>query len=607
MKPVRLDIAPGITPSSDATEVSSVHWVDGDRIRFNNVNNMPEQIGGWEEIQLSTSIQGCPRSIFGYQTGSNQYLIIGTHSKLYAYLRGTVTNITPLQTTGVTLGTDPITTVNTEAGITVAHTAHGFAVGDRVKISGSAAVNGITAAQINTEFIIQTVPDANSYTVTTAGTATSSGTGGGSSVEDYAEIADGNCDAAYGFGYGGGKYGVGKYGVGKTFGTLLGKPRIWSFDLFGTTLVMTPGNGGKLYQWDGDTATAPTVVTNAPTQCNYVFVTKNICVVLGADNVGNRIETSDQANLTTWTATAANKVFEDDIENARDFICHAPLETMDVLFTDSQMYALRYRDDDLVFDIAPISQDVGIVGQNARAVRKNMIYWMSQNNFHSYNGGTIATLTGNTEGGYHPMRKYVFGNSDSPNVDENVNITQISKALCRVDISTDDVYFYYASEGSTEIDRYVMTSPTHGWWSYGSLERTAVEFPRKLFTYPVLADSSGTLYRHEKGLDAAGSAMGAYCETNYGMLGDGEYTVELNGLIPDFVQTGSAQATLYTKLYPQSASETTHGPYALTPTTERVHFTATAGVRKWRFSSSGTGTFFHMGRLRELVQPGGEL
>ena len=88
-----------------------------------------------------------------------------------------------------TLGSNPITTVTTDgltSRLTITDSSHGASTGDYVTFSGAAAVNGITADQINTRLKITKI-DANSYYVYTTGIASSAGAGGGSSVVAYYE------------------------------------------------------------------------------------------------------------------------------------------------------------------------------------------------------------------------------------------------------------------------------------------------------------------------------------------------------------------------------------------------------------------------------------
>lgn len=91
--------------------------------------------------------------------------------------------------TGTILGTlearydnNPFRTREGTGVVEVTHVLHGFATGASVTISGAGSVGGITAAQINGAKTI-TVLDDNTYTITTAGTATESIDGGGPSAK----------------------------------------------------------------------------------------------------------------------------------------------------------------------------------------------------------------------------------------------------------------------------------------------------------------------------------------------------------------------------------------------------------------------------------------
>jgi len=73
--------------------------------------------------------------------------------------------------------------VQASTELTITHTAHGRAVGDTVTLSGSADVDGVAAAKINTSHTITTIVDANFYRIIALDTVSSGGvTGGGTSI-----------------------------------------------------------------------------------------------------------------------------------------------------------------------------------------------------------------------------------------------------------------------------------------------------------------------------------------------------------------------------------------------------------------------------------------
>ena len=73
------------------------------------------------------------------------------------------------------------TSSGTESNVQVTIANHGAVTGDGVEFTGAVAVGGITAPQLNTSFTITRVDD-NNFTITTAGTATSVATGGGTGI-----------------------------------------------------------------------------------------------------------------------------------------------------------------------------------------------------------------------------------------------------------------------------------------------------------------------------------------------------------------------------------------------------------------------------------------
>ena len=79
-----------------------------------------------------------------------------------------------------TLGSNPITATSGSATISVAHTSHGLIVGNFVTFTGATDVGGLSLN--NVEMEVTGVPNPNTYELRVATTASSSATGGGSSV-----------------------------------------------------------------------------------------------------------------------------------------------------------------------------------------------------------------------------------------------------------------------------------------------------------------------------------------------------------------------------------------------------------------------------------------
>lgn len=583
---------PGINPSPDQTELSSMLYVDGDKVRF--YDGMPEQIGGWELSLFANgqTISGCARTLFGYQSGTNKYLLIGTNSHLYAYLRGDLFNITPLVAATTALATDPVTTVLGSTTVTIADTMSGgdFADGDRVKLLGATATGGVPAGEINAEHIISNVVSGTSYDITVSTTATSSATGGGASVTRQGQIAAGYCDTSVGVGYGGGKFGVGKYGVPKTFTTIGNEPRIWSFDRFGNNVVMTAGDQTGLYEWTGNTNTAPVLVSNAPTAIEYAFTSDNIVVTLGASGVINRVQWSGQGDNTVWTAAVGNQAGDDDLEGAGEFITHAAVRGVNLLFTRAnQVYEMRYIGAPLIWSFRLVSQTQGIIARNARAIYNGVAYWMGTDDFYQYSGGVIQSIPGNSRSGLNTVREYVF---------KNINRSQQLKCIAGVREEYSEIWWYYPRSANDENSHYVIYNARENHWSIGSQERTGAEYPRQLFDYPFLTDSSGSLYKHEKGVNDDTSAINASLTTNMTNVTGGQSICQLSKFFPDSTQTGNIDVTVTGRLNPQG-NDTVSSSFTVTSSTEKQDFRLSCRQRKYTFSNNAVNETFRLGAWSE--------
>lgn len=451
--------------------------------------------------------------------------------------------------------------------ITVNASAHGQLDGDRTKIASAADTGGITAAQINLEFIIRNA-QTNSFDIYTAGTATSAVTGGGGSSTTYqVEITDGNENTAAGFGYGMGLYGAGLYGVGKTSSNT-DPPRIWSHDRFGDLTISMSNDQSELYSWDGDISEAPVIVSNAP-QGNYCFVSDNIAVVLGAEGVGNRIQWSDQGGLTNWTTGQSG---EDDIEGAGKFISHASVRGDNLIYTNNQTYYFRYIGGELIWQTKLIDANIGLIAQNARSSASGVIYWMSNNNFHMWRGGNVEVIPSNSTT-HSTCLRYVF---------DDINFGQKEKIFCQYNPLFREITWFYPSAGSSEPDRAVSVNiDTFAWW-YDEIERTAVEYPSLLSQTPYMADSSGTVYLHENGLNDNGAAKEWYFETPF--IFGGNNIIGHNAFVVDGSVTQTASVTIKTKDYPFS-SVRSNKSYDITSTSTRIA-TGQSG-RYWNYKVSG--------------------
>ncbi|MDE2233456.1 MAG: hypothetical protein KGJ90_05095 [Patescibacteria group bacterium] len=553
----------------------------------------------------STVVTVADTSASRYQTGDT-YTLSGVSGTIGGVAAATLNAAHPIQSTGSNTVSFVVATTATSTAsgggnavvratgllrMTVNNTMNN---GDRVKVAGATDTGGIVAATyINKEFVIRNV-SGTYFDFMTGGTATSSVSGGGGAgAEFYPQIAAGNVDENVGTGYGMGKYGVGLYGVSKTSSTARNYPQIWSFDRFGDYIMMTPGNGGGLYEWSGDVTVAPVLTANAPTAINYMFVTDNTVVVFGNGGTENRITSSDQGNRTVWSGTATNQYFDGTVSGADRLIGAIKLKGVNLIFTQKQSYTFQHIGLPNVWSITKLA-NVGMISQNAGWEAYGTAYWMGSSNFYMWNYGTIEIIPSNVFP-QSSILKYVF---------TNLNTSQQSKCFAWCNYIYNEMRFHYPSASSNDPDSVAVCNLFDMSWWPDTESRVSVERPIALFDFPRMADINGNVYNHESGNDDNGSPLSFSLKTNLRNLGKKE--TKLSAFVPDSIQTGNISVKVDAYQWPNDTMVRSTQTYTVPTPSPRQNFDQQG--RFWQYTISGNtlGQNWRMGQWAEERQLGGD-
>lgn len=475
--------------------------------------------------------------------------------------------------------------------------------GDRVSISGASGFASIADAEINREHIIRNV-DASGFDIYVGSIADSFVTAdGGSDTEYLIPIPSGTRDEAFAQGYGVGLYGVGMYGDVKTSQTGRNYVQIWFTDHYGDNIVTTAGNGSPVYIWNGDTANAPIKVENAPEDVNYAFISDNVLVTFGAGATPNRIFASDQGQITQWTASSLNQVYENSIAVAGRLVSHVSVPANNLIFTETSCYTFRkiHRDAG-VWEIKIKDPSIGIIAPMARVSVGGVAYWMGQNNFYMWRGGNVEVIPSNNPViRQSTILEHVFG---------DINRGQASKFFAWHNRIFDEIWFHYCSEDSNEPNKIARLSLRDFSWCPDEMDRTAAEYPIQVLQYPVTSEvSNGTtlIYDQERGFDADGlplsfelvSSDRSYqsARGNWGKLNG-----YITGIIPDSRQEGVVNFRIQSRQWPQSTALVYDTTMPISNDTER--FEITNAGRVWRYTWSGNelGQHWKLGQWFEEIK-----
>ena len=618
---------PGINKEGTAYTAEG-GWFDGNLVRFRK--GLPEKIGGGAKNSLN-AYKGTGRKLHAWvNLQGTKFLGIGTRVKLYIQEGDAFYDITPLRLT-TSAGDVTFSATNGSSTITATDTSHGAMAGDFVTFSGASSLGGnVTAAVLNQEYEIATVPTANTYTFTakdTSGTtvtanASDSGNGGSSVVGAY-QINIGLDTYVQGSGWGSGTWGEGTFGSVSAL-SASNQLRLWSIDNFGEDMLSC-ARAGNIFFWDNtDTVSVRAKAledlsgANLPPTVGLQVLVSDIdrhAIVLGADpiNTDGTARTSvidplliafcDQENILEWEPKSTNTAGSLRLSSGSQIIGGIRARQEVLIWTDTSLYSLQFIGPPLTFGLNLINEGVGLIGPNAAVNSPAGIFWMDRKGFYIYNG-SVQNIPCS-------VQSYVF---------DDINEEQNFQFFGFLNRQFNEVGWFYSSSDSNLPNRYAVFNYVDNVWSIGQLDRTAwidegiENNPRAAGE----ANSNYYIYDHETGNDADGSPMtNVYIESGDFDIGEGEEFQFIRRMIPDVKFTGAGgsgqqiNTVLKTRNYPGD-SLATDSTSAFTATTTKIDMRARARQAVVRFESDDDaaegvqlGVGFRVGGTRLDLRPNG--
>jgi hypothetical protein len=431
--------------------------------------------------------------------------------------------------------TNPFTTTTGSSSVVVTDVAHGAVNGDFVYLSPSVTLNGVT---ISGQYQI-TYINTDTYRITGTGTASSSGSGGGTVYAIY-EINVGPEVQVPLVGWGSGRWGLGPWGSGETAVSQL---RLWSQSNFGEDLVFGPRSGG-LYYWDatgGFTSRGVNVTTMAgasdvPIIQQWILISdiSRFVFCFGCNDYGSTtldpmlIRWSDQESVTQWTPSITNQAGSLRLSHGSGIVTALQVRQEILVWTDSSIYSLQYVGAPVVWGSTLLGDNISIMGPNAVAVASGVTYWMGRDKFYKYDG-RVNTLRCD-------LRQYIFSDLDQE---------QDYQVFAGTNEAFNEVWWFYCSNNSTVIDKYVIYNYAEDIWYYGTMGRTAW-LDTGLNQYPIAATYERNLVYHENGVNdevtATPVAINSYITSSQFDIDDGHNIGFIWRMIPDITFRNSDNA-----------------------------------------------------------------
>lgn len=347
----------------------------------------------------------------------------------------------------------------------------------------------------------------------------------------------GSADASANLGYGAGPYGLFSYGTPRADTGTITPATTWTLDNWGEYLLACSSSDGKIYEWQLDTASDAVALTNAPVSNKAVLVTaERFVFALGAGGNARKVAWSDQEDNTMWTPAITNQAGDIELETVGSIVTAKRLRGVNLIFTDVDVHTAQYQGAPFVYGFERIATGCGVISAQSVAAVESVAYWWSPAGFFMYDGFVRPLKC--------DVLDYVTG---------NLSQTQRSKVYAVANNQFGEVWWFYPSASSTEVDSYVAYNYRENHWTIGSLARTCGT-DRGVFTYPLMVSADGYVYEHEVGVTYDGATP--YARTGPIEFGNGDNLMVAKQLIADEKTQGSVGVQFITKFAP-NGSETT--------------------------------------------------
>jgi len=283
--------------------------------------------------------------------------------------------------------------------------------------------------------------------------------------------------------------------------------------------------------------------SGVPTVQNYLLVSdiNRFVFAFGCNELGSAtldpmvLRWSDQEDATNWTPAATNQAGSLRLSRGSEIVTATQSRQEILVWTDAALYSLQYLGAPAVWGGQLVGENISIAGQNAVAYANGVSYWMGKDKFYKYDG-RVQTLRCD-------LRRYIF---------EDFNQAQYPQVVAGTNEGFNEIWWFYCSAESSDIDKYVIYNYAEDVWYYGELARTAW-LDSGLRDYPLAATYENNLVNHEQGVDDNTTAttvpITAYITSSEFDLEDGHNFMFVWRVLPDMTFSGSTaespSATMY--------------------------------------------------------------
>ena len=239
---------------------------------------------------------------------------------------------------------------------------------------------------------------------------------------------------------------------------------------------------------------------------------------------------SDQESVTEWSPSITNQAGSVRLSHGSTIVTALQSRQEILIWTDSTLYSLQYLGPPYVWGSQLLGDNVSIAGPNAVALASGVTYWMGVDKFYKY-AGSIQTLRCD-------LRQYIYS---------DINQQQFDQVYASTNEGFNEVWWFYCSADSNEVNRYVVYNYAEDIWYYGNMGRSAW-LDTGLRDFPIAATYANNIVNHESGVDDGTLAdllpIEASITTSQFDIGDGHNFAFVWRMLPDLTFRGSTDGVV---------------------------------------------------------------
>jgi len=424
------------------------------------------------------------------------------------------------------------------------------------------------------------------------------------------------------------------------------EPGSWSLDNFGQILVATVKNGAT-YTWDpsapGRLDIRATIVANAPTASILTLVSDRDrhLFAFGTETAIGDIASQDpmfirfsnQEDINTWDPTVTNTAGTFRLDTGNKIVGAVQGKDYVFVLTDVAAYVIQFVGPPFTFSVRQVGTNCGCIGQHAMVFAQGAVFWIGTSGGFFVYDGTVKQLPSLVE-------DFVFTTTGTGNLGFNPNSGQLFYAYYNT--LYNEVGWYYAKSGSSQVDRSVVYNYLENTWTTGSLARTTYQnsdtyelpyateyYPTDTPTFPIIngvtnsygaskywAQETGVNEIDANGVETAITSYvqsGDYDISEQGLGGDGQLIMRVKRFIPDFKNLeGNAKITLFFRDYPADSNSTPStvpptitGPFTITSSTDKIDTRVRGRQVSLKIENDAIDQTWRYGTLRLDIEAGG--